>query len=205
MRNKIRWMAVFVVVAVMLVACAPAETVPEPVQGDVEPENVLGETGTPVVEAEPTIPAPTETATIEPARPTATPLPRIEPAPESTAEVAPEMEIDPEPLGLTAVPPDDPYLQELIDKAKSDLAQRTGIGADEIILHQYMLVTWSDASLGCPKPGMEYAQVLVDGYQIMLQAGLGIYNYHGGGYPDSGPFLCEDGIDTKIIVPPPSK
>ena len=109
------------------------------------------------------------------------------------------------PPGSTAVPPDDPYMLQLIDKAKSDLAQRMGIEKDEIVLHQYMLVTWSDASLGCPKPGMEYAQVLVDGYQIMLQVGLGIYNYHGGGYPDSGPFLCEGGLGTKIIVPPPSR
>ena len=108
------------------------------------------------------------------------------------------------PEGPTVSPADDPYVQGLVDKAKADLAERTGIPEDEITLESFELVTWPDASLGCPKPGMQYAQVLVDGYLIMLRAHLGIYNYHGGGYPDGGPFLCEGGIGTKIIVPPPA-
>ena len=101
-----------------------------------------------------------------------------------------------------APPPDDPHLQKLIEKAKTDLAQRTDVPVEEIVLYEFQLMTWPDASLGCPQPGMAYAQVTQDGYLIMLQAGQGIYNYHGGGYPDRGPFLCE-GIGSKIIPPPP--
>lgn len=99
-------------------------------------------------------------------------------------------------------PPTDPYTLELIDKAKVDLAQRTGIPKEEITLEEFRFVTWPNAALGCPKPGMAYADVLVDGYLIMLRAGLGVYNYHGAS-DGSSPFLCE-GIGTKIIVPPPA-
>ena len=104
------------------------------------------------------------------------------------------------PQGPTAVPPTDSFSIKLIEKAKTDLAQRTGIPKEEITLVEFQLVTWPNAALGCPQPGMAYADVLVDGYLIMLRSGPGTYNYHGGGYPDAGPFLCE--IGTKIIPPP---
>ncbi|MDD5371523.1 MAG: hypothetical protein PHQ40_20790, partial [Anaerolineaceae bacterium] len=42
-------------------------------------------------------------------------------------------------------------------------------------------VTWPDSSLGCPKPGMVYTQVLVDGILIRFRVGGQIYEYHGGG------------------------
>jgi hypothetical protein len=120
-----------------------------------------------------------------------------------STRAAPAEENYPMPDDATTVPPSDPYSLELIDKAKRDLAQRTGIPKEEIVLAEFRFVTWPDASLGCPKPGMQYAQVLVDGYLIVLRAGLGVYNYHGGGDASSGPFLCE-GAGTKIIVPPPA-
>ena len=203
MRNKSKWLALALLV-IILAACAPAETVPDLVEIVPDLERVPGETVTPVEKIESPAPAPTETATNEPARPTATPLPTLELMPESPTKPVPQLEIVPMPESPTVVPPDDPYALDLIDKAKSDLAQRTGIEKDEIMLHEYRMVTWPDASLGCPQPGMAYAQVLVDGYLIMLRAGLGIYNYHGGGYPDRGPFLCEGGMGAKIIVPPPA-
>jgi len=31
-------------------------------------------------------------------------------------------------------------------------------------------VTWPDTSLGCPKPGMMYPQVLVEGVLVQLRA-----------------------------------
>jgi len=39
-------------------------------------------------------------------------------------------------------------------------------------------VEWSDASLGCPKPGFAYAQVITPGYRIVLTAGQQQYEYH---------------------------
>ena|SRR5688572_13660014 len=64
----------------------------------------------------------------------------------------------------TSIPtPADAGLQNLIEKAKTDLAQRLAISVHEIILLEATSVVWPDASLGCPQPGMAYIQVPEDG------------------------------------------
>ena len=83
----------------------------------------------------------------------------------------------------------DAGLQNLIDKAVVDLANRLSIPATEITLLDATSMVWPDASLGCPQPGMAYAQVPEDGLLIRLQVGDQIYPYHSGGLRD--PFLCE--------------
>ena len=40
--------------------------------------------------------------------------------------------------------------------------------------------TWPDASLGCPEPGMMYAQVLTPGILVVLSYGGELHRYHGG-------------------------
>jgi hypothetical protein len=77
-------------------------------------------------------------------------------------------------------PPVTPQLQKLIEQSKQDLAQRLGINVDDISLLEASSVTWPDASLGCPREGMGYAQVLTPGYLIRLQAGEQEYEYHAG-------------------------
>jgi len=100
----------------------------------------------------------------------------------------------------TSIPtPADTGLQNLIEKAKTDLAQRLAISVHEIILLEATSVVWPDASLGCPQPGMAYIQVPEDGLLIRLQVGDQIYPYHSGGFRD--PFLCEQ--IYKDPNPPP--
>ena len=55
-------------------------------------------------------------------------------------------------------------LEGLIEKAKEDLAQRLSIPISDISLVEAKAVIWSDSSIGCPQPGMMYAQVLTPGY-----------------------------------------
>jgi hypothetical protein len=100
---------------------------------------------------------------------------------------------------MTPSLPADAGLQNLIDKAIADLVNRLSIPAIEITVLEATLVVWSDASLGCPQPGMAYAQVPEDGLLIRLQAGDQIYEYHSGGIRD--PFLCEN--TGKDPNPPP--
>ena len=50
-------------------------------------------------------------------------------------------------------------------------------------------VVWPDGSLGCPRPGVEYTQMVQEGVLIRLQLGVRIYAYHGGG--SRLPELCE--------------
>jgi hypothetical protein len=70
----------------------------------------------------------------------------------------------------------------------ADLAQRLSIAPEEIEFIRLDLVEWPDSSLGCPQPGVEYLEVLVDGYVIQLKVGQRVYAYHGG---RSMSFLCE--------------
>lgn len=50
-------------------------------------------------------------------------------------------------------------------------------------------VTWRDGSLGCPRPGMKYTQALVDGMQVVVEAGGRQYDYRFG--TGDTPRLCE--------------
>ena len=76
--------------------------------------------------------------------------------------------------------PADPRLQELIEKARTDLAQRLAISVNEIILLEARSVTWPDSSLGCPQEGMGYMQVLTPGYLIKLEFSEQQFEYHAG-------------------------
>jgi len=64
------------------------------------------------------------------------------------------------------------------DKAKSDLGDRLDMGAEGIDLVSRERVDWPDTSLGVPKPGMMYAEVVTPGYKIVLSAGGQSYEYH---------------------------
>lgn len=70
--------------------------------------------------------------------------------------------------------------ESLVDVAKQDLAQRLAVPAGEISVVDAREVTWSDGSLGCPQPGMMYAQVLTPGYLVKLAYGGREYEYHAG-------------------------
>ena len=74
--------------------------------------------------------------------------------------------------------PVDAGLSNLIEKAKTDLANRLAVSTNEINLTEAMSVTWPDSSLGCPQEGMFYAQVLTAGYLILLEQGGTTYEYH---------------------------
>jgi len=133
------------------------------------------------------------------------------PPPSATLQLAPMQptkKIVPEVFIVTpdfppAPTPADPFLRELISQAKDDLSRRMKIELDLIKLVKIEMVVWSDASLGCPQPGMAYIQVPQEGYVILLQAGERTYNYHGGGDPSRPPFLCENPVGPNITFPPP--
>jgi len=62
----------------------------------------------------------------------------------------------------------------------ADLAGQPGIAAEAITVCSVEAVEWSDVSLGCPEPGMLYAQVITPGYRIVLEANGQSYEYHAG-------------------------
>jgi hypothetical protein len=68
----------------------------------------------------------------------------------------------------------------LTTRAVADLSKQLGIPEANIKVVSSEAVEWSDGSLGCPEPGMSYAQVITPGYRIVLQAGDKQYEYHTG-------------------------
>jgi len=68
--------------------------------------------------------------------------------------------------------------EPLVELAKADLAERIGIEKEQIEVDSVKSVEWPDASLGCPEPGMMYAQVITPGYRILLSHDGENYRYH---------------------------
>ena len=66
----------------------------------------------------------------------------------------------------------------LILTARADLAKRLGVPVPEIQAAGVTSKTFDDASLGCPKPGMQYAQVLTEGWVLTLRHGNRDFTYH---------------------------
>ncbi|MFC1923436.1 hypothetical protein ACFLY4_09120 [Chloroflexota bacterium] len=92
---------------------------------------------------------------------------------------------------------DDPILEIIVEQARGKLAQRLKIDESLITLIETKSILWPDASLGCPKPGMAYAQVLTQGYLIRLGSSDQIYEYH----TDKDDFiiLCEATLEDNNL------
>ena len=69
-------------------------------------------------------------------------------------------------------------VEALVAQAVNDLAQRAGIDPASVQVLEASPQSWPDASLGCPIEGQLYAQVIVEGYRIVLEAGGQRYAYH---------------------------
>jgi hypothetical protein len=101
-------------------------------------------------------------------------------------------------------------IQSRVDLAVQDLATQLGISPEQISVVTAEAVTWPDAGLGCPPPGMRFPQVPVDGILIRLEVDGVVYEYHGGGTRE--PFLCQPTPAVKstspglerFITPPPA-
>jgi hypothetical protein len=86
--------------------------------------------------------------------------------------------------------------------AKEDLAQRLSLAPDDIRLVAVEPVDWSDTSLGCPQPGMMYAQVITPGFRVVLEAEGERYQYHTD--RDRGIVLCTDEGHSISASPSPT-
>lgn len=65
-----------------------------------------------------------------------------------------------------------------VTRAASFLARRLGLPFDQVAVVSFEAVEWPDTSLGCPQPGMAYAQVIVPGYRVLLEAAGSAYQVH---------------------------
>lgn len=85
----------------------------------------------------------------------------------------------------------DPAAQ-LVQQIALDLSQRIGVDISQIEAVSVEAVSWPDTALGCPEPNMVYAQVIVDGYRVILKASDQQYEYHSGGEFTTSPSPAPD-------------
>lgn len=137
--------------------------------------------------------------TLTPSPPTSSPRPTVTsllPRPTATAKPTPSLT-----PGLPTVSPGGtPVTGEvpagLLAEIIADAVTRSGVDEAAIVVVRGESVTWSDGSLGCPQPGMNYTQALVPGYWVVLDAAGTEYDYRASA---RGFFtLCEGGGSTPL-------
>ncbi len=79
-------------------------------------------------------------------------------------------------------------IQSITGAAKRDAVSRLNTDPAAVEVVSAEQVTWSDGSLGCPAPGMQYTQALVPGYRVILRAGGQLLKYHAAA--NGSPVLC---------------
>ena len=65
-----------------------------------------------------------------------------------------------------------------VQQAIAALAKDLGVTAGQISVVRVTEEEWPDSSLGCPKPGQAYLQVITPGYRVVLGANGKEYEYH---------------------------
>ena len=83
----------------------------------------------------------------------------------------------------------------IIEQVRADAAHRAGVSLTETHILRVEARDWSDASLGCPQPGRQYAQVVTPGYLVVAWAANRELEYH----TDTGHMivLCERSADER--------
>ncbi len=68
--------------------------------------------------------------------------------------------------------------KQMVNLSIENLTRKLKINADKVNVVKITKVTWRDASLGCPKPGIDYLRVETSGYTIILEVDGKTYEYH---------------------------
>jgi hypothetical protein len=89
--------------------------------------------------------------------------------------------------------------EEILDAVQDDLAERTGASREGFEVVRAEETVWSDGSLGCPRPGVEYLDAPVRGYHVILRHGDRDYDYRA--VRADFFVLCE----RPPVGPPPSR
>jgi len=89
----------------------------------------------------------------------------------------------------------DPKAKALSELTIFHLSKHLDIPKSQITLLSIKPTNWPDTSLGCPKPGMMYAQVITPGFRIELEVGEERYVYHTDRV--TRVVLCDDKEQTK--------
>ena len=114
-------------------------------------------------------------------------------------------------LGIAVGKPSPEYAQ-VLELAKLDLAERLELAdTDPIRLVTIGKVDWGNTSLGNPKQGMMYAEVIVPGFKMLLEADGAFYMYHTSHEKEvfvgarNTPVLDVESGEVVAVTPPPEE
>jgi hypothetical protein len=68
--------------------------------------------------------------------------------------------------------------QASVDAALADAAAHLGVSRADLQVEQVEAREWGDSSLGCPRPGLMYSQVVTPGYLIVISGAGKQLEYH---------------------------
>ena len=71
-----------------------------------------------------------------------------------------------------------PSPEPLVALATADAALRAGTTPGDVRIVSVEAREWPDRSLGCPRPGMGYAQAITPGYLIVAETAGQLFEYH---------------------------
>jgi len=87
---------------------------------------------------------------------------KVEPVPPDTSPTP----IEKTPLMQERVP------QRILESILKETATLANVPREKLAIVRAESVVWNDGSLGCPEPGMMYTQALVNGYWVVIEAGV---------------------------------
>lgn len=70
--------------------------------------------------------------------------------------------------------------KEILEPVLNKAAALANVSRDQLVIVRAEPATWNDGSLGCPEPGMQYTQALVEGYWVVIKAGGQTYDFRMG-------------------------
>ncbi len=68
--------------------------------------------------------------------------------------------------------------QPAVDAAQRDAAAHLGVSPAALKVDQVEPRQWGDSSLGCPKPGQMYSQIVTPGFLIIISGAGKQLEYH---------------------------
>ena len=81
--------------------------------------------------------------------------------------------------------------KELLDPILNEAAKLAKVPREQLIIVRAEAAVWNDGSLGCPEPGMQYTQALINGYWVVIRAAEHTYDFR---VDRGGTFrLCPEG------------
>ena len=81
--------------------------------------------------------------------------------------------------------------EAILNSILKEAAKLANVPPQELVIVRAEAVVWSDGSLGCPEPGMQYTQALVNGYWVVIRSAEQVYDFR---LSRDGSFrLCPEG------------